>query len=147
MLLEHLKVNILIKNYPSHKDHPLVGEFPHTFSTKGLDLYDIFAHVDFVVSYSSTVALEAMIAKKHVFILKDDFEGYTNYFANLGNIVQSDPNQLAPYIVKYLSRPHFREEVEKRRINFLNYAYPQAKKSNVRLKELIEKLTTHGEIR
>lgn len=111
------------------------------FTTKGLDLYNIFPHVDVVVAYSSTVALEAMLAEKHVFILKDDFEGYTNYFANLGNIVQSDPNQLAPYIAKYLSRPHFREEVENRRKNFLQYAYPQTKKSNDRLKELIEKLT------
>lgn len=140
-LSKHHHVNILIKNYPSNKDHPLVREFPFVFSTKGLDLYNIFPHVDVVVAYSSTVALEAMLAEKHVFILKDDFEGYTNYFANLGNIVQSDPNQLAPYIAKYLSRPHFREEVENRRKNFLQYAYPQTKKSNDRLKELIEKLT------
>lgn len=140
-LSNKLDLNILMKNYPGNKDHPLVKEFPFVFSTRGMNHYDIFHHVDAVVTYSSTVALEAMLANKHVFILKDDFEGYTNYFAKLGDFVQSDPNALVPYIIKYFIEPDFRKEVENRRIEFLRYAYPNKSLSSLRLKKLIEEVT------
>ena len=140
-LSKQLNVHILVKNYPGNKEHPLEKEFSCVFSTKGMSHYDIFPHVDVVITYSSTVALEAMLAKKHVFILKDDFEGYTNYFSLLENVVQSNPELLAPLIVKYFNDKTFQEEMERKRKQFLQYVYPNQTLSSKRLKHLIVELT------
>ena len=134
------QVNILVKNYPSRQEHPLVKEFPFVYSTENMELYDLFPLVDVVVSYASTVALEAMLAKKHVFVLKDKIEGDRFYYDRLDYCVQKDPIRLASLVTAYLANATVKNELEKKRKKFLQYAYPNAKPSSVRLKELVSKL-------
>lgn len=124
-----VNLNIVIKNYPSKKPHALTKEFPFVYSTQGYNIYDIFPNVDAVVAYSSTVGLEAMLAKKPVFILEETFVGYTGYYTALGNLVQSDARKLGEEIKKYFTDPQSRSYAENKRKRFLRYAYPSSTKS------------------
>lgn len=135
-----MKVNILIKNYPSTKPHALTKEFTFVKPTLNLHLYEILPHVDAVVAYPSTVALEAMLCQKHVFILNKNFLGYTNYYLGLGEFVRSKPEKLARQVYQYFNDANVRRVAEEKRKKFLKHAYPSNEKSIKRLKSLIYKL-------
>ncbi|MCM3397106.1 hypothetical protein M3638_04540 [Oceanobacillus profundus] len=135
-----VNLNLVIKNYPSKKPHALTKEFPFVYSTQGYNIYDIFPNVDAVVAYSSTVGLEAMLAKKPVFILEETFVGYTGYYTSLGNLVQSDARKLGDEVRKYFTDVQSRSYAENKRNKFLRYAYPSSTKSGERLKNLINRL-------
>jgi len=139
---KEVNVNILIKNYPSKHPHILVEEFPFVHSTKNYDLYDILPNVDCVVSYSSTVGLEAMLANKTVFILNEEFPGYSGYYNNLDEMVQTDPRKLGELIKKYFNDPNWHIDAQKKREEFLKYAYPDVSMSGERLKKLINRMTS-----
>lgn len=96
-----LDVNILIKDIPGKDAHPLTKEFPVVSSSKISSLYDILPHVDCVVSYTSTVALESMLADKPVFILDNSFPNYTGYYNPLNEMVQKDPRKLAKLVTLF----------------------------------------------
>lgn len=135
-------INLLIKNYPSKHPHALANEFPFVQSPKTHNLYDILPNVDCVVSYSSTVGLEAMLANKPVFILNEDFLGYSGYYNGLDDMVQNDPKLLGEMIIKYLNDPNGDIYAQKKRAEFLKYAYPDSSMSGERLKKLIDRLTS-----
>ncbi|MFD2046667.1 hypothetical protein ACFSTA_20625 [Ornithinibacillus salinisoli] len=135
-----INLNILIKNYPSSIPHSLTKEFSFVYSTQNYNMYDLFPYVDAVVTYSSTVGLEAMFAKKNVFILKEDIAGYTGYYEGLDKLVQTDPTVLGNYIIEYFSQPNFKSYAESKRINFLANAYPDSRKSGARLRIWINRL-------
>ncbi|WP_163537028.1 hypothetical protein [Gracilibacillus sp. YIM 98692] len=137
-----INLNILIKNYPSKTPHKLTKEFSFVYPTQGYTIYDIFPHVDAVVTYSSTVGLEAMLAQKSVFILNTNFSGYTGYYKRLGKLVQADPRILAKLIISYFTNRQISSYAANTRKKFLAYAYPNLSKSGARLKNLINKLTT-----
>ncbi|MFC5590288.1 hypothetical protein ACFPRA_15390 [Sporosarcina soli] len=134
-------LNLLIKNYPSKNPHTLVDEFPFVHSTKNYNLYDILPNVDCIVSYSSTVGLEAMLTNKPVFILNEEFPGYSGYFNGLDEMVQNDPKRLGELIIEYFENPDWNIYAQKKRAEFLKYAYPNFVMSGKRLKKLIERLT------
>ncbi|MBP2078003.1 hypothetical protein [Oceanobacillus polygoni] len=137
---QKVNFNIVIKNYPSKSPHALTKEFPFVYSTQSYNIYDIFPNVDAVVAYSSTVGLEAMLAKKPVFILEETFVGYTGYYTGLGNLVQSDVRKLGEEIKKYFTDAQSRIYAENKRKKFLRYAYPSSAKSGERLEKLINRL-------
>ncbi|MFC5590286.1 hypothetical protein ACFPRA_15380 [Sporosarcina soli] len=134
-------LNILVKDYPNINHHVLTKEFPFVYSTKDIDLYDILPNIDAVVSYPSTVGLEAMLANKPVFILNKEFPGYTGYFNSLDELVQNDPQKLGDLVVNYFDDPNWNSYVESKKVEFLKYAYPDFSNSGERLKKLIKRLT------
>ncbi|WP_058307190.1 glycosyltransferase family protein [Gracilibacillus massiliensis] len=135
------KCNIIIKNYPSSEPHPLTKEFTNVYAIKGFTLYAIFPHVDAVVTYSSTVGLEAMISGRVVFILDKNFKGKTGYFQKLTPLTQQDPLVLAEQLISYLTKSSYRNFAKQKISQFLRYAYPSKKRSFDRLKLLIKRLT------
>lgn len=135
-----LDINILIKDFPNDTPHALNKEFPFVNSTEAFDLYDILHNVDCVVSYTSTVALEAMLADKPVFILHNKLPSYTDYYNTLDELVQIDPQKLGELIIKYFNDPSWGGYVKEIRENFLSYAYPDFSKSSERLKNLIDRV-------
>ncbi|WP_027963776.1 hypothetical protein [Halalkalibacillus halophilus] len=139
--IKGMKINIIIKNYPSKTAHPLTKEYAFVHSTEGYSIYDIFPHVEAVVAYPSTVGLEAMLAKKPVFILNNQVKGYTDYYLSLDRLIHSDPKVLGKLIRKHFSDPSFRNYARARQRRFLKYAYPVVTSSSERLKQLVTKLT------
>ncbi|MBP2078002.1 CDP-glycerol glycerophosphotransferase family protein [Oceanobacillus polygoni] len=128
--------NIVIKDYP-YLTHQLTTISPNVYPSKDIQLYDLIHHSDLVVSYISTVGLEAMIAKKPVFVLSTPFPTYTGYFDSLGELAQSDPLTISKMINNYFRDGKFKELVEEKREAFLSQAYPAAKPSGDRLVDLI----------
>lgn len=134
-------INIILRDFPTANNHPLVNQFPHIQSTKDLKLYDILPHVDAVVSYPSTVALEAMLVGKSVFILRTRLKSYTGYFNNLSSFGQGDPSKLASIISFYFRHMRWRKTANKIRVKFLSYAYPDRQSSGARLWQLVQELS------
>ncbi|WP_157087621.1 hypothetical protein [Oceanobacillus damuensis] len=141
MISKKLKINILIKDFPSKNPHALTKEFPSVHSTQSYDLYDILPNVDLVISYPSTVALEAMLLNKPLFILDKKLPSYTGYYNSLDEVVQKDPEKLGKLAVRYFNDPNWGIYVQEKKRNFLRNAYPDFSMSGKRLKRLINSLT------
>ncbi|MFC4403912.1 hypothetical protein [Gracilibacillus xinjiangensis] len=138
---KELDVNLIIRDFENNQQHPLVKQYPAIHSTRALELYDILPHVDAVVSYTSTVALEAMLVGKPCFIMHSRIPGYSGYYDSFSPFIQKDPNNLARLIIRYFNEEKQRRFAEEKRKQFLAYAYPNAVPSGKRLKDLIERLT------
>ncbi|KAB8135796.1 hypothetical protein F9U64_11045 [Gracilibacillus oryzae] len=136
-----LDLNVFIKNYPSKEPHPLTKEFPFVHSTKKLEIYELFPQVDAVITYSSTVGIEAMLAGKQVFILLEDFRDYSGYYDKLGNLVVKNPIELGNLVTDYFNNTETRRLAENQRKKFLDYIYPVQTSSIDRLNNLINRLT------
>ncbi|MDO6449341.1 hypothetical protein [Oceanobacillus profundus] len=132
--------NIVIKDFRYLKPHELTAKSPDVYPSKHFQLYDLIHHSDLVVSYISTVGLEAMIAKKPVFVLSSPFPTYTGYFDFLDELAQPDPLIITEMINNYFIDEKFKELVEEKREAFLSQAYPAAKPSGDRLVDLINRL-------
>ena len=135
-----ININILVKNYPSIQPHKLTKKFSFVQPTNNYDIYDIFPHVDAVVCYPSTVGLEAMHSNKPVFILDKDFAGDTGYYDKLDQLIQTNPQILGELIVKFFKDTKLKNYVDKKRREFIHYAYPGTLKSGERLKNLIDRI-------
>lgn len=143
--LDHLsvknEVNVIVKDFKYKKNHPLFHTKSFVFSSGGCDLYELLHLSDIVVSYSSTVALEAMLAKKPVFILNEPFVGYTGYFEKMSNLVQNDPKKLAGLLSSFLKDKQVIEYTNKTVSEFLANAYSTKSPSGQRLANLIKRLS------
>ncbi|MCP3029946.1 hypothetical protein LF817_01190 [Halobacillus sp. A1] len=135
------QVNIVIKDYPGIKPHFLTNKYPQLLPSLNVPLYDLLHHCDAVVSYSSTVALEAMLANKPVFILNSSFPGNSGYFERLQEYAQIKPEILAEKVSKYLMDNKMRSEAQNKIREFLEYAYPVRTLSAKRLIRLIRSVT------
>ncbi|WP_431801492.1 CDP-glycerol glycerophosphotransferase family protein [Halobacillus andaensis] len=133
--------NIVVRDYPRLTPHPLTTKYPYLYPSKDIQLYDLIHHSDLVVTYLSTVGLEAMIAGKPVFILSTPFPNYTGYYDYLGELTQTDPVKVSKLINKYFSDTNMKKLVNKRRKRFLARAYPAVKPSGQRLVNLIKRLS------
>ncbi|SFM06676.1 Lipid A disaccharide synthetase [Gracilibacillus orientalis] len=144
ILLEHiektLNLNIILRDFPNDEQHPLLLHYSSIKSTKNLSLYDILPHVDAVVSYTSTVALEAMLVGKPVFMLHTKLPSYTGYYNGLQSLVNNDPLKLADAIQLYFKHAKWRKSVQKIQDKFLAYAYPDQSSSGQRLRNLVDEL-------
>src|SRR5690625_152874 len=137
---EKLHLNILIKDFPGNPPHPLTKEFPFVHSTQTYSLYDILPNVDGVVSYPSTVGLEAMLVNKPVFILNKKHPNNTGYYDALDELVQTDPIKLGELVVKLFNDQMYRKYVKAKREDFIRIAYPNIGLSGERLKEIMNRL-------
>lgn len=135
------EANIIVKDFPDHDPHVLTKMYPHTFSSKGCHLYDLLHYADVVVSYHSTVALEAMLAGKPVFILTEKFHGYSGYFEKLGELVQENPYPLANLVQKFFKSEKFKEYTQKKIESFLFTSYPNKFSSEEHLINLVKRLS------
>ncbi|SHN07285.1 glycosyltransferase [Gracilibacillus kekensis] len=136
-----LDINIILRDFPNDKTHLLQKKFPFIRSTKQLTLYEVLPHVDAVVSYASTVVLEAMLVGKPVFILQTTIPGYTGYYNPLEPLIQKDPTKLASHVHLYFIHSKWQKIAEKKRQNFLAFAYPDKSSSGQRLLNLVEEVT------
>lgn len=161
-IINKYEMNIVIKDYPGKETNTLLKEFPFVHSTKNYQLYDILPNVDAVVTYPSTVGLEAMLADKPVFILDNadtanlnnrherlsttssliNNPGYSDYYNALKGMVHHNPEKLGELIVKYFQDTKWECETKKKKDEFLNYVYPNFSLSGKRLKKLIDRLTS-----
>ncbi|WP_018931378.1 hypothetical protein [Gracilibacillus lacisalsi] len=135
-----LNLNIILRDYPNDERHPLLLNYSTIKSTKNLTLYDIMPHVDAVVSYASTVALEAMLVGKPVFILHTKLPSYTGYYNGIHSQVHRDPMKLTDMIHLYFKEAKWRKFVHKNQTRFLAYAYPDQSSSSQRLRDLVDEL-------
>ncbi|MGN8644571.1 CDP-glycerol glycerophosphotransferase family protein [Gracilibacillus sp. HCP3S3_G5_1] len=134
-------VNVIIKDFRYKENHPLLNNHSFVYASKGYHHYDLFDIADVVVSYSSTVALEAMLAKKPVFILNNSFPGYTGYYDNMGELVQSNPKQLAQLVSDYFTNKQLQSSAATTIANFLSQSYNYDIPSGERLIRLIKRLS------
>ncbi|MGN8645700.1 hypothetical protein ACTNEO_08510 [Gracilibacillus sp. HCP3S3_G5_1] len=136
-----LNLHIILRDFPDDEHHPLLLQHQTITSTGKIPLYDVLPHVDAVVSYTSTVALEAMLVGKPVFILHTKLPSYTEYYSELKSFVQNDPLKLADVINLYFKYPRWQKAAERIRREFLAYAYPDQSSSGQRLRNLIDELS------
>lgn len=134
------QVNLILKDFPNHKIHPLTKSNPYVHRSKGCKLYDLIHMSDVVVTYYSTVALEAMLAGKPVFILDRPFGGYSGYFGKMGDLSQEDPGKLASLFSDYIKGGKMSMYANRKIEEFLSYAYNSKEKSGKRLIELLKRL-------
>ncbi|WP_101845762.1 hypothetical protein [Halobacillus sp. Marseille-P3879] len=139
------KFNILIKDFPSSQPHQLTIDVPQALPSQNLHLYDLLHHVDAVVVYSSTVGLEAMLAGKPVFILNEEFPGYTGYYYGLSGLTHNNPVKLAEIVQRYFNEDTMKTYEKKIREKFLSSAYDTQQLSGNRLMRLIDQLTNEDE--
>ncbi|MFG6150277.1 hypothetical protein [Halobacillus sp. B23F22_1] len=144
------KVNIIVKprngkQSASEKTALLQKAFPDVRFAEETDLYDILHNVDSVVSYESTIVLEALLADKPVFIwrLKSLVPSSTNYYGRLKDYICNDPRTLVKNLTKTLEGKGDMDKWGKNKKIFLAYKYsPLTGKSINNLKALIHSLTT-----
>ncbi|WP_208590210.1 glycosyltransferase family protein [Gracilibacillus suaedae] len=134
-------VNVIIKDFRYNRNHPLQDTYSFVYSSKGYHHYDLFSIADVVVSYASTVALEAMLAKKPVFILDESSPGYTGYYDDMGKLIQSDPKQLSALVSDFFTNKDLQSYTDKTITEFLSQSYINKISSGQRLMRLINKLS------
>ncbi|WP_208592361.1 glycosyltransferase family protein [Gracilibacillus suaedae] len=139
-LEETLNLNLILRDFPNDERHPLLLDYSTIKSTKNLTLYDVLPNVDAVVSYASTVALEAMLFGKPVFILHTKLPSYTGYYNKVHSQVHHDPMKLADMIQLYFKQAKWQKFVQKNQTQFLAYAYPDQSSSSQRLRDLVDQL-------
>ncbi|WP_431801490.1 hypothetical protein [Halobacillus andaensis] len=142
-------VNIIVKprngkQRRSEKTVLLQKAFPDISFAEDMDLYDLIHNVDAVVSYESTIVLEALLANKPVFIwkLKSLIPSSTNYYGRLNDYIFNNPNRLVKHLTTTLEGNGDMDKWEKNKNDFLAYKYsPPLGTSINKLKALIQSLT------
>lgn len=142
ILLETQQVNIIIKpRENSGKGQLLKRKFPAVYLSKNIHLYDLMQNVDAVISYPSTVALEAILANKPVFIWKMKMDSSSDYFDSIGEFIQSDPVKLVEILLDYLNNGDLDNCMEQTRNRFIASSYPNPQELSIdRLKKIIIEL-------
>ncbi|MEC3885219.1 CDP-glycerol glycerophosphotransferase family protein [Halobacillus sp. HZG1] len=133
------KLNIILKDFPNRSNHPLIKNHSYVHSSVGYELYDLIAMADVVVTYFSTVALEAMLAGKTVFILDRPFAGYSGYYTKMGDLAQKDPGKLAGIFSEYIRADKMKSYAEQKVKDFVAYAYAAKRSSGERLMNLLKR--------
>ncbi|QGH35589.1 hypothetical protein GI584_16730 [Gracilibacillus salitolerans] len=143
--LDHLgtkdNINVIIKDFRYKENHPLLDTHSFVYASKGYHHYDLFSLSDVVVSYASTVALEAMLAKKPVFILDEAFPGNTGYYHNMEKLLQSDPKQLSKLVTDFFTNKNLQSYMDNTITEFLSQSYSNKISSGKRLMRLINRLS------
>ncbi|SFJ77841.1 CDP-Glycerol:Poly(glycerophosphate) glycerophosphotransferase [Halobacillus dabanensis] len=141
-------VNIIIKQRngkqrKSEKTLALQKKFPHLKFADDMHLYDLLNNVDAVVSYESTIVLEAMLAKKPVYIwrLKSLHSSSTNYYEDLHMYIHDNPQTLVDQMIAVMNAQR-NKNWEKRCQKFLSTHYPhKSGTSSAKLKALVDSIT------
>lgn len=140
-LLKKQKVNVILKIKKGDRFVvPLKKKFPSIrIVDQELHLYDLLHHSDVIVSYPSTVALEAMLAGKPVFIWKSKVLCTTDCYDDMGKFLLGNPLELVEMLVNYLkNEKNIKSQVERARKRFISNHYPDSSlSSGARLKKLV----------
>ncbi|MFH0068455.1 hypothetical protein [Peribacillus sp. NPDC056705] len=160
--IDPVKFTELIKNILDHSEYQLIIK-PHpweigkgkceiyldlekkyqgikVFTSRENYLYELISHVDGVAATLSTVVLESILFDKPVFIYNfiESNREY-DYFAQLGELVQSDPKQLTEIIGNYYKSDEYKKMYDEIRINYLADSY-NGGSSGEKLIQLINRL-------
>ncbi|MGR9047558.1 CDP-glycerol glycerophosphotransferase family protein [Halobacillus faecis] len=133
--------NIIIKDFPKTTPHQLTHLSSHVYHSRGFHLYDLIHHCDLTVTYTSTVALEAMLKNKPVFILLTPSPFDSGYFNSLGETSNTNPHELAHKINKFFNCRTYRKKIKHKRRKFIKKNYPIKKTSIERLLQLLNDLS------
>lgn len=129
--------NMIIKDFPDHTPHELTKKFPSTFYSKNQPLSDLIQLADAVVCYHSTTGLEGLMAGKPVFILNNNYYGYSGYFDLLGRLKQDDPVLLAGLVKAFCKRGAVTARDQSLMTSFKQRAYPLGNGAEGRLLSFI----------
>ncbi|MEC3885224.1 hypothetical protein VKA52_15930 [Halobacillus sp. HZG1] len=151
-MLEELErkgvVNIIIKQRNGKQGKTsqtlaLQKKFPQVKFADDMHLYDLLNNVDAVVSYESTIVLEAMLANKPVYIwrLKSLHASSTNYYRDLSEYIHDDPQKLVDHMIAVMNAPRNKTWLKKKQ-QFLAIHYPhKSGTSSAKLKALVNSIT------
>ncbi|MGP4060586.1 hypothetical protein [Halobacillus sp. H74] len=131
------------KQRNSAKTVELQKSFPHIKFADDTHLYDLLHNVDAVVSYESTIILEAMLAGKPVFLwkLKTLVESTTNYYKGMAEYMYESPQLMIKHLMITLEGKQNQKWEEKRK-EFLAGHYTQdPRTASEQLKVLIDSIT------
>ena len=153
LLCKHSKYNIILKPHPweiSRKQlsfYYLYEEYEKKYKCVRLikdskeNIHDLIVNSDLIVASQSTVGLEGMLLDKPVFVYNflDSNRDY-EYYNDLGENLEVNPEQLVKSIESYLQDEEKRKEYVTVREKFLEKRY-SIENSTKELYKLIEKLT------
>ncbi|MCD4837936.1 CDP-glycerol glycerophosphotransferase family protein [Neobacillus sedimentimangrovi] len=112
-----------------------------TYTAKGNILFEMLSHVDGVVSTMSTVVTESLLFQQPVFIYNFMISNRTyDYYDQLGEFVQTDPDQLYQLIREYYQSKKKRDTYRQIRHQYLSTTYNDGT-SGKKLMDLINRLT------
>ncbi|QHT45516.1 UDP-N-acetyl glucosamine 2-epimerase [Bacillus sp. SB49] len=148
-LLKTGKYNILIKPRNGKQSRTsqtlaLQQKYKTVKFANGVHLYDLLQNVDAVVSYESTIVMEALLAGKPAFIwkLKALASSTTNYYSDLSEYIFQDPNLLIGKMMAVLDGKVGPEAWNKKKDAFIQKHYPVAPPLSItKLKALITQIT------
>lgn len=87
-------------------------------------LYELIGHVDGVIATLSTVVLESMLFKKPVFLFNFLNSNRTyDYFDQLGEYIQTNPNHLYMIVNQYYTSPEQKQAYDRIREQYLSSIY------------------------
>src|SRR5690606_5379795 len=117
-------INIIIKPRGNRvKIKKILNKYPKIINTKNISLYEIFLTTDIVISYESTVVLEAMLAKKTVFVWTSNEASKTNYFEGLDSFFYNDISIISNNVVEYLFDDSLMKKTKEINSEFITYRY------------------------
>ncbi|MCP3029929.1 hypothetical protein LF817_01105 [Halobacillus sp. A1] len=131
------------KQRDSEKTVLLQKEFPDVSFADDMHLYNLLHCVDAVISYESTIVLEAMLADKPVFIwkLRSLVPSSTNYYEQLNDYIFQDAGTLVKSVTAALEADFDKQTWERKKTEFLASKYfAQTATSIHQLKALIQSL-------
>lgn len=126
---------VIVKPHPLEIGRGLAGEYEAAFRslagtrviTRHVELGDYLAAVDAVAVQSSTVGLEALIAGRPLFVLRDrQPDRYYDYYDPLAPFIQDDPDKLARLLVGVIARRRLAAKIHEGGRQFVRTAYPVA---------------------
>lgn len=141
-------INVIIKqrNGKQRKTSQTLAlqkKFPQVKFADDMHLYDLLNNVDAVVSYESTIVLEAMLANKPVYIwrLKSLHASSTNYYNDLSTYIHDDAQKLVEQMLTDMNAPRNKNWMKKRQ-QFLSTHYPHKSGTSCgKLKDLVNSIT------
>lgn len=148
-ILNHSEYQLIIKPHPWEIGKGKCGIYLDlekkyqdikVFTSREDYLYELISHVDGVAATLSTVVLESILFDKPVFIYHfiESNREY-DYFDQLGELVQSDPNKLAEIIRNYYTSDKSKELFDETRMRYLSDSYNKGS-SGEKLIKLINSL-------
>ncbi|MFG6150057.1 hypothetical protein [Halobacillus sp. B23F22_1] len=132
-------IQLIIKSRGNLKEMKALKKMhPHIQLAAGEPLYDLIEAADAVVSYPSTVALEALLAGKPVFIWTIGGGAAPAYFNRLKEFIHTHPKSLVKQLILYLKDESAGKKLLKKKNEFLAYHYPLAGQYKSSTEELLK---------
>ncbi|GEL78488.1 UDP-N-acetylglucosamine 2-epimerase [Tenuibacillus multivorans] len=120
----------------------IIRDFPQVYVSTNVPLIELLHNADLVVSYESTVVLEALILNKPVFVWKNEYDSLTDYFEQLGDYYDQT-EQIVQRVMQFIKDPS-NQSFRRFRDRFLNEHYKlPLNQAGKRLKQLVQSYQGH----